>query len=84
VGFALGKTEDTQRALMLAYRESYPDGCAETGPGSSKLNLTCPLVRAHACLAYDGLMRVLGDSGRSGEIERYQQSALHDYGCRLQ
>jgi len=79
--FAVGKTEATEWALMFAYREAYPDDCAETQPRSLKPNLTCPLVKAHVCLAYDGLMRVLRDAGWSGEIQRYQQKALDDYGC---
>jgi tetratricopeptide (TPR) repeat protein len=82
--FALGKSADTERALISGYRDSYPSGCAEASPGSLKPNLDCGLVRAHACLAYDRLIRVLGDTGWSGEIERYQKTALHDYGCRLQ
>ncbi len=80
---ALGKNEDTERALMLAYREFYPGGCAETSAGSLKPNLNCPLVRAHICSAYEGLVRILGDTRQSGKAERYQRTALHDYGCML-
>jgi hypothetical protein len=80
--FAVGKQAEAERALMLAYREWYPDGCAETSPGSLKLNLDCPLVRAHVCSAYEGLVRVLGETGRSGEGEQYRQTAISDYACK--
>ncbi len=81
--FALGKSAEAEQTLMLAYREAYPSGCAETSPGSLTPNLNCPLVRAHVCSAYEGLVHVLGDTGRSGEAVRYRQAATRDYGCTL-
>jgi hypothetical protein len=80
---ALRKDADTERALMLAYRELYPGGCAETSPGSLKPNLNCPLVSAHVCSAYKDLVQVLRATGRSGEAERYQLTALRSYACTL-
>jgi tetratricopeptide (TPR) repeat protein len=81
--FALGKSAETERSLIFAYRESSTDGCAETTPKSSKLNIDCPLVKTHICWAYEGLVRVLEETGRPVEAEPYRQTALHTYGCAL-
>jgi protein O-mannosyl-transferase len=74
--FALDKRAETERALRLVYRETYPDGCAEINP-------PCPLARPHVCSAYEGLAQVLGETGRAGEAERYRQIAVRDYGCPI-
>jgi tetratricopeptide (TPR) repeat protein len=74
--FALGKNAQSERALMMAYREAFPGGCAETSPGSMKPNLNCPFVKAQVCAAYEGLARV-------AKLEQYHQTAFHDYGCML-
>jgi len=74
--FALDKRPETERALRLAYQETYPNRCADVNP-------QCPLVRAHICSAYEGLAQVLGDTGRAAESERYRQVAAREYGCTL-
>ena len=82
--FAIDTSTESERALMLAYREAYPGGCAETSHGSMKPNLNCPLLRAQACSAYEGLVRALGETGLADKAHQYQQTAVHDYGCTLQ
>ena len=82
--FAIDRSTESERALMLAYREAYPGGCAETSHGSMKPNLNCPLLRAQACSAYEGLVRALGETGLADKAHQYHQTAVHDYGCTLQ
>jgi hypothetical protein len=82
--FAIDRSTESERALILAYREAYPGGCAETSPGSMKPNLNCPMLRAQVCSAYEGLVRALGEAGLADKADQYRQTASHDYGCTLQ
>ena len=79
--FALSMGVDAEQTLMQGYRQTYPDGCAETGGG--KPNLNCSLVKAHVCLAYDGLLRLLAETGHSLEATPHRQTAIAVYGCQL-
>jgi hypothetical protein len=77
----LGENADREREVVSGYRDSYPGSCAEVSPGSLRPNLECPLVRAHACSAFEGLVEIFADTGEPSEAERYRQFALRAYRC---
>jgi tetratricopeptide (TPR) repeat protein len=73
--FAIDKSQETQWALELTYRVSYPDTCAP--------DRHCPMVKAHMCRAYEGLIRILQDAGVPRETDRFRRAAVQEYGCAI-
>jgi len=71
--------------LAKLYRESAPGSCAlaESG-GNLSVNLACPLVRTHLCMAAQDLAVQYRAAGQLPKAQAMAQLAARNFGCPLQ
>lgn len=77
-----GEKPETLASLRQLYAR-IPDGaCAiEATGGMLKLNLDCPRLRAHLCLAQADLTRAFIEARQPARAQEAKESAIHRYGC---
>jgi len=68
--------------LLSLYREAAPASCAvrDTG-GTASVNLQCPLVHGHVCLASQDLVSSYRQAGQMAKAEAMAQLAAQSFGC---
>jgi len=65
--------------LVELYRKSRPGTCAVSASG---IDLSCESVRADACSAARGVIRIHLAAGRRADAAQVANTAVHDLGCR--
>jgi tetratricopeptide (TPR) repeat protein len=76
-----GNTELTAWLDRL-YRQIDPNGCAVAGvKGKPHLDMNCPLVREHVCLAYQSLVLLSVDIKQDRMADNLKTTAVRDLGC---
>ncbi len=73
---------DVGGQLLELYRDLDRDNCAIIGvDNKSQLNLGCPIIRRHVCLAYLGLTRVFIEAKQEALARQFKDIAIKNYSC---
>ena len=68
--------------LDKAYQRIDPKGCAvKTVEGKPRLDMACPLVREHLCLAYQSLALLSVDIKQDRTADELKTTAVRNLGC---
>jgi hypothetical protein len=69
-------------ALDKVYRQIDPKSCAVVNAeGKPRLDMTCPLVREHVCLAYQSLVLLSVEIKQDRTADQLKTTAVRDLGC---
>lgn len=75
-------SESLSRALVKFYSAAAPAGCAVQQSGSeSSINMSCPMVRGHLCVASRNLAADYRQSGDPAKAASTMTMAVRDLGC---
>jgi hypothetical protein len=68
--------------LDKVYRQIDPKGCAlGEVAGKPRLDMTCPLVREHVCLAYQSLALLSVEIKQDSAADNLKTTAVRNLGC---
>jgi hypothetical protein len=68
--------------LDKVYREIDPKGCSIAKVESElRLDLNCPLVREHVCLAYESLVLLSLNIKQDRMADNFKTTAVRELGC---
>lgn len=69
-------------SLERVYRQIDPNGChVAKVEGKPRLDMTCPLVREHVCLAYQSLVLLYVEIKQDRIADNLKTTAVRDLGC---
>jgi len=76
------KNMELSALLDKVYRQIDPKSCAVAKvEGKPRLDMACPLVREHVCLAYQSLVLLSVEIRQDQSADRLKTTAVRDLGC---
>jgi tetratricopeptide (TPR) repeat protein len=76
------KNMELSALLDKVYRQIDPKGCAVAKvEGKPRLDMACPLVREHVCLAYQSLVLLSLDIKQDRMADNFKTTAVRELGC---